>query len=418
MLTLQGKNNTATVYTDTIDAKAISQVIGMLNEPITKNTTVAIMPDVHAGSGSTIGTTIKLPENKNLWKICPNIIGVDIGCSMRAIQIKDNNPDLEKLDKIVNDKVPAGCSIHERPSISRREIAKLLNRLSFKLDNSTFDKILKSCGTLGSGNHYIELGKTPNNNYWLTVHTGSRALGLLVARHHQNKAKKYHSEQSQAVTNAIIEYLTLNNRQKEIEAELKSYKTTGTVPAYVKSHVPDKITNPELAYLEGELLDNYLNDLAVAQEYSTLNRKTILKNICKAMNWEILDEFESMHNYIDLEKGIIRKGATSAQDSERLIIPLNMRDGSIFATGKGNPDWNYSAPHGAGRVLSRSKAKEVLNMDDYKETMKDVYTSSVTESTLDEAPFAYKESQEIIGAISNTVNIDYIVKPVYNFKAK
>lgn len=303
-LTLKGAKNTATVFTHNIEETAIGQVIGMLNEPITENTTVAIMPDVHAGAGSTIGTTIRLPESKADWKVCPNVVGVDIGCSMRAIHIKDDNPDLEKLDQVVNEKVPAGQNIHDRVVVNQKEMRTLLKGLSFRIDQKRHAHIMKSCGTLGGGNHYIELGKSPDGQLWLTVH-----------------------------------------------------------------------------------------------------------------DWEIIDEFESMHNYIDIENGIIRKGATSAQAGERLIIPLNMRDGSIFATGKGNPDWNFSAPHGAGRVLSRSKAKAQLSLEDYRKTMEGIYTTSICEATLDESPFAYKESQEIIDAIADTATVDMIVKPIYNFKA-
>ena len=215
---------------------------------------------------------------------------------------------------------------------------------------------------------------------------------------------------------AIIEYLKNNNRAQEIQKALKLYKDTNIIPEYV--NIEDRgVVNKDYAYLDGVELNNYLTDVRVAQEYSTISRHLILSRIAKAMNWKIIDEFESMHNYVDIDNGIVRKGATSAQKGERLIIPLNMKDGSIFATGKGNKDWNYSAPHGAGRVLSRSQAKEILSLDEYKETMKDIYTTSVSSSTLDEAPFAYKPAEEIIKAIKDTVEINSIVKPIYNFKA-
>ena len=414
-LTLQGAKNTATVFTHNIEETAISQVIGMLNEPITENTTVAIMPDVHAGAGSTIGTTIRLPENRTDWKVCPNVVGVDIGCSMRAIRIEDSNLDLEKLDRVVNKKVPAGQNIHEKVVINQKEMRALLKDLSFRIDQKRYEHIMKSCGTLGGGNHYIELGKSPDGQLWLTVHSGSRGLGVVVAKHHQRIAESKMTNSSE-VSDAIVKYLIENGRQKEIEKELKQYKITRHIPKYVD--VPERgVINKELAYLDGKELDDYLNDIAIAQKYSTISRKTMLYRIANAMGWEIIDEFESMHNYIDIENGVVRKGATSAQAGERLIIPLNMRDGSIFATGKGNPEWNFSAPHGAGRVLSRSKAKAQLSLEDYRKTMDGVYTTSICEATLDEAPFAYKESQEIIDAITDTATIDMIVKPIYNFKA-
>lgn len=721
-LTLQGKYNYATVFTENIEETAIGQVIGMLNEPITKNTTVAIMPDVHAGKGSTIGTTIKLPEDKKNWKVCPNITGVDLGCldkdteiltpngwlkineyknqkilvynpdtdqatfelpkayiklpctkffhyinskgmnqmvseehtmlvyrgyksrgfkpmtlypyelnqksftssyyttkttfqtntqgvnltdielrlrvmiqadgcikkgqyicmhfvkerkiercikllqdanieyklikykngttnitfyadhlrhksltdlytanakqlkiiaeesllwdghkgyrsyyctteqreadfiqyafnasgtrasiyernetrkgrehhsktyqviptrneyvgycppkivdskdgykycfttttgffiarrnkhifttgncSMRAIKIKDTNIDLEKLDKVINENIPAGQNIYDRVECNQKEMRALLKKLSFSIDSKRLEHIMKSCGTLGGGNHYIELGKSKNGELWLTVHTGSRGLGVVVAKHHQKIAEEKMTNTNE-ISKAIIDYLTKNNRQKEIEHELKQFKVTRHTPNYI--NIIDRgVQNKELAYLDGKELDDYLNDVKIAQEYSTISRKIILEKIATKMNWEVIDEFESMHNYIDIENGIIRKGATSARKGERLIIPINMRDGSIFATGKGNPLWNYSAPHGAGRILSRSKAKEELSIDDYRKTMQGIYTTSICESTLDEAPFAYKPIDEILENITDTVEVDDIVKPIYNFKA-
>ena len=418
-LTLTGKNNTAAVFTENIEESAIGQIIGMLNEPITENTTVAIMPDVHAGKGSTIGTTIKLPDNKNNWKVCPNVVGVDIGCSMRAIRVKPAQINLEELDKTVHKLVPSGHNVHTRSVCNNKELRKLLSGLSFKLENKRLSHILDSCGTLGGGNHYIELGTSPDGQHWLTVHSGSRGLGVIVARHHQAIAEA-NLENVSTVSSEIVRYLTENGRQKDIQNELHQFKVTRHVPDYVPDYVNIKLQetkNKELAYLDGKELDDYLNDIAIAQQYSTISRQLMLYRIAEAMGWEIIDEFESMHNYIDIENGIIRKGATSAQNGERLIIPLNMRDGSIFATGKGNPDWNYSAPHGAGRIMSRSKAKEQISLEDYQETMTGIYTSSIGESTLDEAPFAYKEAQEIIDNIQDTVTVDRIVKPIYNFKA-
>ena len=414
-LTLTGKNNTASVFTENIEESAIGQIIGMLNEPITENTTVAIMPDVHAGKGSTIGTTIKLPENRNDWKVCPNIVGVDIGCSMRAIRITPTNIDLEKLDKVVHELVPSGHNVHKKAVANIRDIQKMISDLSFRINQKKTAHIVKSCGTLGGGNHYIELGTSPDGQYWLTVHSGSRGLGVAVARHHQAIAEA-NLENASTVSSEIVRYLTENGRQKDIQNELHQFKVTRHVPDYVNIKLQET-KNKELAYLDDKELDDYLNDIAIAQQYSTISRQLMLYRIAEAMGWEIIDEFESMHNYIDIENGIIRKGATSAQNGERLIIPLNMRDGSIFATGKGNPDWNYSAPHGAGRIMSRSKAKEQISLEDYQETMTGIYTSSIGESTLDEAPFAYKEAQEIIDNIKDTVTVDMIVKPIYNFKA-
>lgn len=412
---LKGKYATARVFTENIDQGAVYQIESMLNDPITMNTKVAIMPDVHAGKGSTIGTTIQLPENRDQWKVCPNVVGVDIGCSMRAVQIKSTNIDLQRLDQIVHQVVPAGKNVHKTPICDSQQVSQLLRGLSFRLKEESFERCLKSVGTLGGGNHYIELGKH-HDEYWLTVHSGSRNLGVLVASHHQKIAEhQFHS--NPFVRQAIIEQLKSQGRESEIAVSLDNYKKNHQLPDNV---VVDIVQGDirELAYLSGEQLEAYLNDIHIAQQFSSISRALMLESIAKAMNWQIVDEFESMHNYIDIQHGILRKGATSAQKGERLIIPLNMRDGSIFATGKGNAEWNYSAPHGAGRILSRKQAKERLQMDEYVATMKGVYTTSVVPSTLDESPFAYKNAQEIVDAIGDTATIDAIVKPIYNFKAK
>lgn len=292
-------------------------------------------------------------------------------CSMRAIRLDITGVDLEKLDDVVTKEIITGRKHLSKPLCNVKEIKALLSKLSFKLTNEQISQAIHSCGTLGGGNHYLELGKSPDGQLWLTVHSGSRTLGIAVATHHSNVAFNQNSD----------------------------------------------VKNKNFSYLEGELLKDYLNDLNIAQKFSTISRKLMLYKIAEKMNWKIIDEFESMHNYIDIKNGIIRKGATSAQAGERLIIPLNMRDGSIFATGKGNPEWNFSAPHGAGRKLSRGVAKNFISIDEYRETMKGIYSTSISQSTLDESPFAYKESQEIIDAIADTVNIDMIVKPIYNFKA-
>ena len=266
-LTLTGSRNTATVFTHNIEETAIGQIIGMLNEPITENTTVAIMPDVHAGKGSTIGTTIKLPENQNDWKVCPNVVGVDIGCSMRAIRIKPTNIDLEELDKVIHELAPSGHNVHKKAVANVRNIQKMISDLSFRVNQKKTAHIVKSCGTLGGGNHYIELGTSPDGQYWLTVHSGSRGLGVAVARHHQAIAEA-NLENVSTVSSEIVRYLTENGRQKEIQNELHQFKVTRYVPDYVNIKLQET-KNKDLAYLEGEELDNYLNDIAIAQQYST-----------------------------------------------------------------------------------------------------------------------------------------------------
>ena len=405
MLTLTGKNTTAKVFTENIDDKTIGQIIQMLNEDITENTTVRIMPDTHYGKGCTIGTTIKLPQDKTTWKVAPNIVGVDLSCAMMSYRIKENDINLEKLDEVVNSVVPAGSKLHEH-SQNAKEVNKMIKELSF--DISRKENHLLGLGTLGGGNHFLELAKDEDGNYWLTVHSGSRSFGAEIAKHHEKQAINYYSKKDLTDKDEIINQLKKENRHQEIQ------KTLTELEQQRRRNLLHLGSSP---YLEGELLENYLNDIKVADRYAHLSRKTMLDNIIKAMNWTVDFEFDSVHNNIDIENGIIRKGATSAQKDELLIIPLNMRDGSLICRGLGNSDWNYSAPHGAGRMLSRKAAKELIDLDEYKAQMKGIYTSSVGLTTLDEAPDVYKPAEEIKSLIGDTVEILHHIKPVYNFKA-
>lgn len=369
MLTLSGKNGEAVIYTDKVDGKVLEQVMTMLNHPITQKTKMVMMPDVHVGKGSAIGTTIKLPKERNEWKISPNVVGVDIGCGMMSYKIKERNVSLKELDKVVNKVIPSGVSVHKKP-LNSPLVTSLLDQLTYNIDVSGKRRIEQSLGTLGGGNHFIELSKDENKELWLTVHSGSRNLGVRTVEFHQNIAKL-----------------------RELEGP---------------SH---------LAYLEGLQLDNYIHDMSLTQKFAHLNRRYMLDLIVDQMNMTITDEFDSIHNFIDLKHGVIRKGATSAQKGERLIIPLNMRDGSLICIGKGQSSWNQSAPHGAGRVLSRSAARKKLNLDVYQAQMKGIYTTSVHLSTLDEAPDAYKPYNDIVKHIGDTAEVLHHIKPLYNFKA-
>lgn len=373
MIELQGAITKAKVFTDNIEETAVGQVIGMLSEKITEDTQVRIMPDVHAGKGSTIGTTIMAKNGFN--KVSPNVVGVDIGCgiAMWKVDIEKNHVDFEKLDNVIQAKVPSGFSVFDvvsddKSSAYIKEIG--LDNLTLDLEDKKIQHILKSVGTLGGGNHYIELAEDNDGGIWLSVHSGSRNLGVQVATLHQKVAE-----------------------EKCLD-----------------------IKNKNLAYLTGSELDDYLKDMSIAQRYALLNRKEMLNSIIEEMGWKVLDNFDSIHNYIDIENNIIRKGATSAQKGERLVIPLNMRDGSLICMGKGNSDWNFSAPHGAGRTMSRSQAKREIDLDKYTEQMKDVYTTSVGQSTLDEAPDAYKSADEIIENIRDTADVVHHLRPLYNFK--
>ena len=404
MITLTGKNTIAKVFTENIDDKTIGQIIQMLNEDITKDTTVRIMPDTHYGKGCTIGTTIKLPQDKTTWKIAPNIVGVDLSCAMMSYRIKEKDIDLKKLDEIVNSVVPAGSNLHEH-SQNAKAVNKMIKELSF--DVSRKENHLLGLGTLGGGNHFLELAKDEDGNYWLTVHSGSRSFGAEIAKHHEKQAINYHSQKNLSDKTEIINQLKRENRHQEIQTVLKECEQQR------RRNLLHLGSSP---YLEGALLENYLNDIEIADRYAHLSRKIMLDNIVKAMNWTVDFEFDSVHNNIDIKNGIIRKGATSAQEDELLIIPLNMRDGSLICRGLGNSDWNFSAPHGAGRMLSRKAAKELINLDEYKAQMKGIYTSSVGITTLDEAPDVYKPAEEIKSLIGDSVEIVHHIKPVYNFK--
>ena len=395
MLELKGKHNVAKVFTNNIESQAISQIIELCNQEFVKDSSIAIMPDVHAGAGCTIGTTMTIKD-----KVVPYLVGVDIGCGMYCIKLKNKNIDLEKLDNIINEFIPSGFKIRDTEYHQAKNL-NLEENLYCK-DHVNVDRAKKSLGTLGGGNHFIELNKDDEENFYLVIHTGSRNLGKQVADYYQNLALK-----------------ALNDNRKEKEELINKLKSEGR-----ESEIQDKLKEMQLskvpihlAYLEKENLMKYLHDINIVQKYAELNRVVIASIICYHAGLVPDESFHTIHNYIDLNNNILRKGAISANDGEKVIIPMNMRDGSIIAVGKGNPEWNCSAPHGAGRILSRRKAKELISLDDFKETMKDIYSTSVKVSTLDESPFAYKPMDEIIENIKDTVEIKKIIKPVYNFKA-
>jgi RNA-splicing ligase RtcB len=394
MLKVKGEYNEAIIYTDYIEEEALRQIIELCNQETFTNSKIRIMPDVHAGVGCTIGTTITIKD-----KVVPNLVGVDIGCGMEVAIIKEKNVNLEKLDRIIHDFIPAGQNVREK---EHRYIEMVnLDELRCK-DNINIDRARLSIGTLGGGNHFIEVDKDSDDNLYIVVHSGSRYLGKQVAKYYQEVAYQELislKEEKQR----IIEKLKAEGRQKEIQSALEKLKT----PKIKK----------DLAYLKGNSFDNYIHDMRIAQLYATYNRKAIIDEIINKMNLTVVDHFTTIHNYIDLENMILRKGAISAQKGERVIIPINMRDGSIIAIGKGNPDWNYSAPHGAGRIMSRNKAKESINLNDFIESMRGIYSTTINEYTIDEAPMVYKPIEDIINNIYETVYITKIIKPIYNFKA-
>lgn len=395
MIKVVGKETGAKIYSENRQETAIEQIEELCNQSFMKDLKIRIMPDYHAGKGCVIGTTIKLED-----KVVPNLVGVDIGCGILVVGIGKEEIDFAKLDSVIREHVPNGANTHEKQNENRDY--DRFDSINFIADGISNIRTNLSLGTLGGGNHFIEVSVDDEGNQYLLIHTGSRYVGAKVAKYHQKKATDSISIKD---VSKLIESLKEQNRHSEIQSELKKYQQEN--PPVPK----------DLAYLDGQLFNDYIHDMKLAQAYAIKNRLVIANTIINHMNFEVGDMFDSIHNYIDTENMILRKGATSAQEGERLVIPINMRDGSIIAIGKGNADWNYSAPHGAGRVLSRTQANKQLNLEDFKSTMGDVWTTSVNEETLDESPMAYKSMEEIKSQIGDTVDILKIVKPIYNFKA-
>jgi RNA-splicing ligase RtcB len=384
--------NEVKIFAETFEYEAYDQIKKLANFEPYQNSKIRIMPDAHAGKGCTVGTTMTITD-----KVTPNLVGVDIGCGMLTVKLKDNSVDFEKLDEVINTKVPSGFSVHQS------------SKGHFNFDNLRckehvdLGRAMLSIGSLGGGNHFIELSQSKNDgSLYLIIHTGSRKLGGDTCKYYQNKAFKNVNEMKE-VKNNLINKLKSEGREKYIDSEIKKLKKPSA----------DK----ELAFLEDSDFKDYMNDMRIVQEFAMINRKAIADIIINEYGLEELNRFETIHNYIDFNRMILRKGAVSAELGETLLIPINMRDGSLLCKGKGNEDWNYSAPHGAGRLMSRSKAKDNIDLNEFTELMKGIYSSSVGQSTLDEAPQAYKSIEEIIPAIKDTVDIIDILKPVYNFKA-
>ena len=356
MIELNGKYNEAKVFTDDVDQASISQVIDLLNQPFVEGSTIRMMPDIHAGAGCTIGTTMTLNG-----KVCPNLVGVDIGCGMLVDVLHEGEIDLPRLDSVIRERIPAGFAKRTTPHpfLSQTSLDCLRCR-----DHVNIPMAELSLGTLGGGNHFIEVDKDDDGNLYLVIHTGSRHLGLEVANYYQ--------------------------------------KLAGGGP---------------LDYLEGQAFEDYIHDMKIVQEYAHWNRLAISCEICWGMSISTIDHFETVHNYIDTDAMILRKGSVSAKRGEKLIIPMNMRDGSLICIGKGNEDWNCSAPHGAGRLFSRGEAKRRFTIDEFENEMDGIYTSSVSQSTLDECPMAYKPMDSILANIGPTAEVVKVIKPIYNFKA-
>lgn len=381
------------IYAKTIEAEAQEQVYRMANSEAYSDCKIRIMPDCHAGKGCTVGTVIEIKD-----RVVPNTVGVDIGCGMLVCELGSVDINLVNLDKIINEKIPYGFASHKSP-VTRYDYLDMLScRHTIDLGNA-----LRQIGSLGGGNHFIEVNVDDKGDKYLVIHSGSRHLGVEVCKYYQELANK-NLNNTGATKKALVERLKAEGREREIENELKKFQSSKC--------------DRELAYLDGYDLDDYLFDMSIIQGYASANRQVIADIILKNMGLRAIDKFETIHNYVGVKNGIVRKGAVRADLGEKLIIPINMRDGSLLCQGKGNKDWLCSAPHGAGRLLSRSKARKLLTMEDFKASMNGIYTTSVCDSTIDEAPMAYKRMDEIIECIEPTAHILDIIKPIYNFKAK
>ena len=398
MLEIKGKVNTAICYAKVIEDEAIEQIRRMCDYPMTEGSRIRIMPDVHAGKGCTIGTTMTIID-----KAVPNVVGVDIGCGMYTVRLAEREIDLEKLDEAAHF-IPSSMNVWE----GRQERFDLTEIRCYRALKDA-RRLERSLGTLGGGNHFIEVDQAADGTKYLVIHSGSRNLGKQVAEYYQRLAVDLNKgkEEYFARRDTLIAEYKAAGRRTEIQQALKEL--------HWSSH---EATIPEdLCFVYGQYLEDYLFDVEICQRFARRNREKMAEILLSRSGLTAVDAFHTIHNYIDTEEMILRKGAIAAHKGERVLIPINMRDGSVLAVGKGNPEWNFSAPHGAGRIMSRTAARANLGMDEYRREMAGIYTTSVNEATIDEAPMAYKSLEDIIGVISESVDIIEVLKPIYNFKA-
>ena len=388
------------IYASLIDDVTEKQIYKLANHKVYKNMPIRVMPDCHAGKGCTVGTTINLGKHNY---VTPNLIGLDIGCGMLTVKLKNNLVDLERFDKVVHEVIPSGFEVREKPHdfVEMYNVRELLENFACA-NQVNIERAILSIGTLGGGNHFCSLEKSDDGSVYLIIHTGSRNLGVGVCKHYQSLVKFENNGSEER--NAIIKKLKVENRHSEIEEAIKK----------VKVEKPS-----ELDGISADLYNYYLVDMQNTQQFASINRMAIAESILTkyyGLSLEEHEHFETVHNYIGYDN-ILRKGAIAAYKGDKCLIPLNMRDGSLICIGRGNKDWNYSAPHGAGRIMSRNEAKKKIKIDDFKESMKGIYSTCVNESTLDESPFAYKSMNDIIPIIKETVDVIERIRPIYNFKA-
>ena len=389
MLELKGKRNSAIVYAEKIDRETKPQLAELLRDVAFTDSKIRIMPDTHAGKGYVVGLTMTINR-----RLAPSMVGMDIGCGMETVVFEEKDVDLQKLDELIHTRIPSGSGIHDNAGVFELSKLRCFSKINAK-------RAYRSIGTLGGGNHFIELGRDDDGTLYLVIHSGSRQLGSDVAKHYQDAAYRYQCKKS---------------RKNIRTASNERYESDGTYST--KSRVKKTVGVPyERAVLDGELFNDYIHDIAIVQEFADLNRKTMAAIISGGMGLHVKDSFANVHNYVDTQRMILRKGAVSAKQGERLIIPLNMRDGALICTGRGNPDWNFSAPHGAGRVCSRTDAKYAYSVEAFQEQMTGIYTTTANAGSIDECPMAYKAPDMIISAIGDTVCIEKTIRPIYNFKA-
>lgn len=407
MLEVKGKYNTAKVFTDRLDESGRAQIERLCNQSYAAGSRIRMMPDVHAGAGCTIGTTMTIAG-----KVCPNLVGVDIGCGMETLIVKADSPVSERfnpetLDACIRRGIPAGREVRRGDDLHR-----FVSEIAFdkiRCEKANVANARRSLGTLGGGNHFIEADRDEAGNLYIVIHSGSRHLGLEVAEYYQDMAWKTLTRTRIDDIRDAISKLKAEGRDNEIQSLLPEIKKG------VQIDIPQS-----LAYVEGELFDDYINDMKIVQKFAEFNRKAMIDVICAGLQLDerdVLDQFTTIHNYIDMDAMILRKGSVRSLKGEKLLIPINMRDGSLVCVGKGNEDWNFSAPHGAGRVMGRKEARYKLKLEDFEKSMEGIWSSTVCLSTIDEAPMVYKDMSEIVANIEPTADIVNVIKPVFNFKA-
>ena len=400
MIEIKGEYNTAICYTPELESTAAEQIKAVCDQEAFSSCKIRIMPDVHAGKGCTIGTTMTITD-----KIVPGMVGVDIGCGMETVRIAQRNISFGKLDDLIRSEIPSGRQIRKEP----HPLSDCIDLTALRCrDHVNIQRALCSIGTLGGGNHFIEVDRGSKGELYLVVHSGSRHIGNEVATYYQNEAHNALRSNARYEFAEEIERMKAEGNAAEIQRFLMELKQAG----YATTPLPR-----DLSYVEGQLFDDYIHDMKIIQHFAALNRKAMMDVILTGMDLTAVEQFTTIHNYIDTDHMILRKGSVSAQAGEKLLIPINMRDGSLICIGRGNKDWNCSAPHGAGRLMSRKAALASLSVEEYRQEMSGIYTTCVSRATLDEAPMAYKSMDEIVAQIEPTADIIERIRPVYNFKA-